>query len=218
MIHAIICSLVFTSGAGTSLSGPNRSEQIGGVAPRQALELAPRHLRRDRTATPPLPPPKGMFTTAHFQVIQAASAFDLVERDVGVIADAALGGPADDRVLHAVAREHLERAVVHHDRKRDDRGAARPLDELLDAAGQVEARSGLLELSFRVASGLSSFCRLTPTARILASRRPLGAPNDRPRARRSRLRTVPDLKRRQYRPAPRPWDKGRGPAGRVLAG
>ena len=43
----------------------------------------------------------------------------LVERDVGVVADAALGRPARDVVRHAEALEHADRAVVHRDRDRD---------------------------------------------------------------------------------------------------
>ena len=53
-----------------------------------------------------------MLTTAHFQVIQEARARTLVERDVGREADATLGGTAGNRVLHAVAGEDLEAAVV----------------------------------------------------------------------------------------------------------
>jgi len=73
MITPWSASLVFTSGAGTSDSGPDHIDHVGGVPPRELRQLGHRHLRgiaRD----PPLPPPKGMPTTAHFHVIQAASA------------------------------------------------------------------------------------------------------------------------------------------------
>ena len=45
----------------------------GRVAPREALELARRHQSGSQT-TPPFAPPNGTLTTAHFQVIHAASA------------------------------------------------------------------------------------------------------------------------------------------------
>ena len=57
---------------------------------------------------PPFAPPYGMLTTAHFQVIHIGKRLDLVERHVGVVADAALGRPAVDVVLHPVAGEHPE--------------------------------------------------------------------------------------------------------------
>ena len=115
MIHAITRSLVFTSGAGTSESGPSVSMMLGGVAAGDALELAGGHLQRiaddaalgaaerevDHRALPGHPRRERL----HF-----------VERDVQVEPDAALGRPARRVVEHAVAGEHLDLAVVHHDR------------------------------------------------------------------------------------------------------
>ena len=73
MIQAITCGLVLTSGAGMSLWGPMMTLML--VAKRR---VRPSSSRCDSclgsTATPPLPPPKGMPTTAHFQVIHMASA------------------------------------------------------------------------------------------------------------------------------------------------
>ena len=63
--------------------------------------------------TPPLPPPYGMPTTAHFQVIHIARALTSSSVDVLVVADPALGGTAAEVVLDAVAGEDLHRAVVH---------------------------------------------------------------------------------------------------------
>ena len=59
--------------------------------------------------TPPLAPPKGMFTTAHFQVIQLARARTSSRLTSGRVADAALGGTARDGVLDAIAGENFER-------------------------------------------------------------------------------------------------------------
>ncbi len=73
MIHAIVCSLVFMSGAGTSRSGPMNG-RISAVYRRVIRSSSPSESTRGSQITPPLAPPNGMLTTAHFQVIQAASA------------------------------------------------------------------------------------------------------------------------------------------------
>ena len=57
-----------------------------------------------------------MFTTAHFQVIQAGQRPDLVQRHGRSIADTALAGSADDGVLHAVSDEDFQVAVVEQHR------------------------------------------------------------------------------------------------------
>jgi len=73
MIQAMVCALVFTSGAGMSRSGPMM--MLISVANRR---VSPSSSRRESffgsTMTPPLPPPYGMPTTAHFQVIHIARA------------------------------------------------------------------------------------------------------------------------------------------------
>ena len=74
MIQAMIWALVLTSGAGMSFSGPMRTLDLGGVAAGQALELLLSESFLGSTMTPPLPPPYGMPTTAHFQVIHIARA------------------------------------------------------------------------------------------------------------------------------------------------
>ena len=73
MIHAITLSLVLTSGAGTSRSGPSQFTSSA-VYLRVSLSNSPRDIFRGSQITPPFAPPNGMFTTAHFHVIQVASA------------------------------------------------------------------------------------------------------------------------------------------------
>jgi len=73
MTHAIVCESVPTSGAGTSRSGPKTS-MSSAVYRRVILSSSPRDSLRGSQITPPLPPPNGMFMTAHFHVIQDASA------------------------------------------------------------------------------------------------------------------------------------------------
>ncbi len=72
-IQSMCCGLVMTSGAGTSLSGPTFFASWR-TQPRQ-ISSCSRMLRLcGSQMTPPLPPPSGMSTTAHFQVIHMASA------------------------------------------------------------------------------------------------------------------------------------------------
>ena len=111
MIHAITRSLVFTSGAGTSRSGPMKSMMLRRVAPRHTLQFAIGNQRGiadhaalraaernvDHRALPGHPGRQ----RAHF-----------VERHVGRVADAAFARAARDRMLHAIAREYFEPPVV----------------------------------------------------------------------------------------------------------
>jgi hypothetical protein len=71
--HAITRSLVFTSGAGTSESGPSVA-MIPDVYRRVRRSSSPALILSGSHTTPPLAPPNGKFTTAHFHVIHAASA------------------------------------------------------------------------------------------------------------------------------------------------
>src|SRR5438477_1754909 len=71
--HAIVLSLVPTSGAGTSRSGPSQLANSA-VYRRVKPSSSPRELLCWLQITPPFAPPNGISTTAHFQVIHAASA------------------------------------------------------------------------------------------------------------------------------------------------
>ena len=95
---------------------------------------------------PPLPPPNGMWATAHFQVIQAASAVTSSSDDVRVIADAALGGTERDVVLHAIAGEDLDLAVVHLHRTGDDDLPLGMGEDLPDAGFEIENAGRAIEL------------------------------------------------------------------------
>ena len=97
--------------------------------------------------TPPLPPPYGMPTTAHFQVIHIARALTSSRRDVLVVADAALGRAATQVVLDAVAGEDLDRSVVHVDREMDGQLAARLAQDAAHALVHAEPLGGEIELA-----------------------------------------------------------------------
>ena len=103
---------------------------------------------------PPLPPPNGMCATAHFHVIHAASAVTSSSDDVRVIANTALGRTARDVVLHAVAGEHFDTAVVHLDRTRHDDLPFRFGEDVPDAWVEFEDPGSYLEfLQHRVEYG-----------------------------------------------------------------
>ena len=148
MIQAIVWALVLTSGAGMSRSGPIRT----------SISVAKRRVRFSSsrgesflgsTITPPLPPPNGMPTTAHFQVIHIARALTSSMRHVLVVADAALGRAAAEVVLDAVAGEDLDGAVIHLDREVDVQLAAGLAQDLAQAGVEVELVGGDVELLLR---------------------------------------------------------------------
>ena len=95
--------------------------------------------------TPPLPPPNGMLTTAHFHVIQDASARTSSSVTSGAIADAALGRPARQGVLHAVAGEDFEPPVVELHGNVDGDFLVRRAQDLLHAVIELEPQGGLVE-------------------------------------------------------------------------
>ena len=66
-----------------------------------------------------------------------------------MVADAALGRPAAKVVLHAVAREDLDGAVVHVDGKVDGQFPARFTEDPPQARVKAEAIGGDVELELR---------------------------------------------------------------------
>jgi len=66
--------------------------------------------------TPPFAPPKGILTTAHFQVIQLASARTSSSVTVGENRMPPLPGTADDGMVHAVTDKHFEVAAIENHR------------------------------------------------------------------------------------------------------
>src|SRR5258708_1983995 len=70
----------------------------------------------------------------------------LVQRDVGVIADAALGRPAIDVVLNAIAGEHLDASVIHADGKVDGQLTLGHTQDLAELLAQIEPLASGVEL------------------------------------------------------------------------
>ena len=120
-------------------------DDLGDVAAGQRLELAPRHPRRiaddaalaaaERDVRDGALPRHPRRERGHF-----------VERDVGVIADAALGRTERDVVLDAVAGEDLDLAVVHLDRARDGDLALGVGEDLPDARVETQQPRCAVEL------------------------------------------------------------------------
>jgi hypothetical protein len=72
---------------------------------------------------------------------------NLVERDVGMIADPPFARAAHHVVQHAIAREGADRAVVHLDGKFDDDRAVRPFEVIDQPALEVgHVGDGAVEL------------------------------------------------------------------------
>ena len=116
------------------------------------------------TITPPLPPPYGMPTTAHFQVIHIARALTSSMAHVLVVADAALGRPAAEVVLDAVAGEHLDRTVVHLHREVDGELAAWLAEDAAEAGVEIEAVGSQVELLLRDVPGVDRSPRRVPSS------------------------------------------------------
>ena len=112
--------------------------------------------------TPPLPPPYGMPDDRALPGHPHREGLDLVERDVLVVADAALGRAAAEVVLDAVAGEDLDGAVVHVDREVDGELAARLAEDRAQPRIEVEALGGEVELVLRDLPGVD---RRAPPAR-----------------------------------------------------
>ena len=118
---------------------------LGGVAPGQPLELLERQLLGvddDAALAAAVRDPDDRALPGH----PHRQGLDLVEADVLVVADAALGRTAAEVVLDAVAGEDLDAAVVHLHREVDDELAARLTEDLAQSGIQVQALGGEVEL------------------------------------------------------------------------
>jgi hypothetical protein len=129
--------------------GADHLDDLGRVAARDALELAGRELARvDAHAA--LGPAEG---EAHDRALPGhphGERRGLAERDVLVVADAALGGPHGEQVLHAVAVDGVDLVVVvAAERERHDVGALGAAQPLPDVLVEVHDPRGLVELVHR---------------------------------------------------------------------
>ena len=141
----MIWAFVLTSGAGMSLLGPDQDLDLREEAPGQGLELLLAELLRvddDAALAAAVRDADDRALPGH----PHRERLDLVEADVLVVADAALGRAAAEVVLDAVAGEDLDRAVVHLHREVDGQLAARLAQDAAQAGVEVEALGGKVEL------------------------------------------------------------------------
>ena len=133
---------------GNVLLRADERQQLRGEPPREPLELPARHRTRiaaDAALRATVRQPQQRALPGHPHRERGA----LAERDLRVVADAALGRPHHARVLNAVAREDDARAVVELYRARDDDRALRMPEPLRDARIHVRVRHRLVELRDR---------------------------------------------------------------------
>jgi hypothetical protein len=135
MIQAMVCSLVFISGAGTSRSG---------IAPGEAFEFAFRqHVRIADNAA---------FAAAERDVHHRAfpchprgQRADLVEIHVGSITNAAFGGTTRDGMLHTITGEHLDASVIEPNRDVHGEFESGAAEHLLQTFVEAEPAGRLVE-------------------------------------------------------------------------
>ena len=148
MIQAIVCSFVAMSGAGMSVCGP--ISRISSDVKRRVSFSSSRCESAWRSHADPalraaVRQPQQRALPRHPGGERGA----LAERDLGVVADAALRRAEHGRVLDAVAGEDLDRAVVAAERDADDDRALGVAEPLGDHVGDARVRKRLLVLGPR---------------------------------------------------------------------
>ncbi len=150
-------------------------DELGGVAAGHALQFAARHVLgiADDAA---LGAAEGNVHHRALPGHPARQRAHFVERDVGRIANAALGRAAGDGVLHPISGEDLQLSVVHVDRDVDDDLAVgllqhppQPFVELQFFGSQVEAGSLLfprIAFLFQRVCGSHTFSEYLANVRI----------------------------------------------------
>ena len=136
-------------------------KNFGGETARHAFEFGLAHALRiaDHAA---LAAAKGNVHGGGFPGHPSRERFHFVERDTGVIADAAFGGAARDVVLHAKAGEDFHLAVVHLGRDGNFQDALRGSQNLAHAGIELQVLGGDIELDLRDAVRIQIFARSNP--------------------------------------------------------
>ena len=136
-------------------------DDLGDVAARQRLELAARHPRRiaDDAA---LAAAERDVRDGALPCHPRGERGDFVERHVRVVADAALGRSERDVVLHAVAGEDLDLAVVHLDRAGDGDLALGMREDFPDAGIETQQPRRAIELLEHRVEDAAACVHVTP--------------------------------------------------------
>ena len=171
-IQSMCWAVVMTSGAGTSVTGPT-SREIWRTHPRHICSCSRRLRLCGSQMTPPLLPPRGMSTTAHFHVIHIARARTVSMVSCGWNRMPPLPGPRASLCWTRNAAKDVHRTVIHADGncervlpKRCAQEFARGTIEADDLRHLVELHLGDLE---RVVGLLSHHILPSPTPRLEAS-------------------------------------------------
>ena len=171
MIQAMVWGLVYTSGAGMSFSGPSSGE-IMNVYRRVIRSISPRLMFFGVADDAALGAAEGKPHHGALPGHPCRQGLDFVERDVGVVADAALGRPAKVVVLRTVALEDPDRAVVHPHGNGNDQHPFRPPQPLVDAGAQPQSFGGKVELvlgNFERIEFLVHLCSFVLTRRAVGN-------------------------------------------------
>ena len=132
-------------GGGDVAVGPDDGQDLGDIAARHAFQLGLRHFARvaDHAA---LAAAEGDVHHRRLPRHPGGQRLHFIQAHIGVVADAALGRAAGDVVLHAVAFEDLERAVVHLGGDGDDHLALRAPQHLAESRFELQVVGRLVEL------------------------------------------------------------------------
>ena len=133
---------------GDVLLRPDERQELGREPPGEPLDLDGRHLARV-AADAALGAAVGQAQQRALPCHPHRQRGALAERDLRVVANAALRRAEHARVLHPVAGEDDARAVVELDRARDDDRPLRVAEPLRDPRVDVRVRNGLVELRDR---------------------------------------------------------------------
>ncbi len=123
-------------GRGNIFLRPDELDQLGGVTPGHALQFAARHVLgiADDAA---LGAAEWDIDYRAFPGHPAGQGAYFIQRHIGSVTYAALGGAARDGVLHPISGEHFQLPVVHVDRDVNDDLAIRLLQNAPQALVEV---------------------------------------------------------------------------------
>jgi len=133
-------------GGGHVFFGADELDEFGGIAASHALEFALRHFLRiaDDSA---FGAPEGDVDDGALPGHPGGEGADFVESDVRRVTDAAFGGTTSDGVLHAVAGEDFDRAVIHADGDVNDDLTGWVAEDFPDTSVEVKFACGKVESS-----------------------------------------------------------------------
>ena len=132
-------------GGGDVEVGADHQDDLGGVAPGEALPLLQRELARV-AADPALGAPVRQPHQGALPGHQHGERRDLAQAHLGVVAEAPLGRSKDGVMVDSVTGEYCGLSVVHADRDRDHEGPLGVPEPLVDVRVEAQPGRDLVEL------------------------------------------------------------------------